>query len=90
MKHLIILSGMSFLTTVSYSQQVSNARNGEVKRLENQEMKVSEVVADSVATVHSMARNGKSLTVPVTKETESNTGNQTEKVIPISSAKKPE
>ena len=88
MKQLILLSGLCFLTTVSYSQQASSSRNGELKRLENQEMISKEIVVDSVATVHSMARNGKP--VPVTKETDSNTGSQSGKVIPISSAKKPE
>jgi hypothetical protein len=90
MKQLIILGGICLLTTVSFSQQVSSARSGEVKPLENNETTPIEVVPDSVATLHSMGRNGKSVTVPVTKETKSNTGKQTEKTTVVSSAKKPD
>lgn len=89
MKHLIILSGMSFLTTVSYSQQVSSKRSGVVEPVENKEA-VKVTVPDSVVTIHSMERNGKSVTVPVAKEMESNTGKQTEKTTVVSSAKKPD
>ena len=90
MKQLILLGGICLLATVGFSQQVSSARSGEVKPLENNETAPIEVVPDSSATLHSMGRNGKSVTVPVTKEIGSNSGKQTEKATPVSSARKPD
>ncbi len=88
MKRLMLLSGMSLLAAVSFSQQVSSERSAVIKPIENKETIPVEVVSDSVVIVHSMARNGKPVTV--SKETESNTIQQTEKVTTVSSARKPD
>ena len=90
MKRLILLGGISLLSTVGFSQEVSGARSAVVKPSENKEIVPAEVVPDSVATIHSMARNGKSVTVPVTKESESNAAKEPKKGTTTSSAKKPD
>lgn len=90
MKQLIVLGGLCLLTTVSYSQQVSSARSGEIKPAENMETVPAEIIPDSVATLHSMARNGKTVTAPITKEAESNSEKPDEKATTVSSARKPE
>lgn len=84
MKRLILLCGIGFLATVGFSQEVSSSRKEVVKLTENKEIVPVELLPDSVATVHSMSRNGKS--VPVTQELES----KPEKATPASSARKPD
>lgn len=90
MKNIGLVIGLGLLATTGFSQQVSNERKASLLPVENKETIPAEILPDSAATLHSMARNGKTVTVPITKETESNSGKPAEKATIVSSARKPD
>lgn len=90
MKRLVLLCGASLLATVGFSQQVSGERKAIVKPVENGETVQPEMVKDSLAVLHSMARDAETVTAPVSKENEPNAGKEPVKVTTLSSARKPD
>lgn len=89
MKSFILFAGLSFFTTMGFSQQVSTARNAEVKPVERSAGS-QQAVADSVAVLQSMSRNGETVVVPVSTGANQAPVKQEEKPVFQSSARKPD
>lgn len=89
MKRFILLAGLSFITTVGFSQQVSSARNAEIKPVEHGEGS-QQAAADSVAVLQSMSRSGETVVVPASSGAKQTPGKQAEKPLVQSSARKPD
>ena len=90
MKKIILFAGLSLATSTGFSQQVSTARNAEIKPAENKEAVSTGTVADSVAVLHSMSRTGQAILVPVSIETKQTGEQQPGKGTVSSASRKPD
>ncbi|MNU58501.1 hypothetical protein D3C71_476410 [compost metagenome] len=91
MKQLLLISGLSLLSTAAFSQQVSGERKATITPVPAEETTPKENVTDTVV-VNSMGRMAKPViqVEPVVKENQAGS-NKPEQVTTVhSSAKKPE
>lgn len=90
MKKFGLVIGLSLLTTVGFSQQVSTARKESIKPAENKEVTSTEIPSDSIAVLHSSSRKRESILVPVSKENPQNSQNEPAKAVVHSGSRKPD
>lgn len=92
MKQLLLISGLSLLSTAAFSQQVSSERKVTITPVPTEEKTPQENPTDSVVIVNSMGRMAKPFiqTEPVVMENQAIPNKQGQVPIVHSSAKKPE